>query len=141
MPTEIEPAGKEGGMWVYLDKNISFKSVILVSGLKSHAVQGWGPVDWEMLLSSTYQGPPVLPLYKCTYKRQATAFTSCHVFLPGRTTKRHSPHPGTYVVLILVTYRSRALLGACAYNSTGRKYAPISEMRLITHIIIKTFLE
>ena len=29
-------------------------------------------------------------------------------------------------------YRSRALLGACAYNSTGRKYAPISEMRLIT---------
>ena len=39
------------------------------------------------------------------------------------------------------TYRSRALLGACAYNSTGRKYAPISEMRLITNIIIMTFLE
>ena len=27
------------------------------------------------------------------------------------------------------------------YNSTGRKYAPISEMRLITNIIIMTFLE
>ena len=25
------------------------------------------------------------------------------------------------------------VLGACAYNSTGRKYAPISEMRLITN--------
>ena len=35
-------------------------------------------------------------------------------------------------------YRSRALLGACAYNSTGRKYAPISEMRLIMNM---TFLE
>ena len=35
-------------------------------------------------------------------------------------------------------YRSHALLGACACNSTGRKYAPISEMRLIT---IMTFLE
>ena len=32
-------------------------------------------------------------------------------------------------------YRSRALLGACAYNSTGRKYAPISEMRLIANDI------
>ena len=32
-------------------------------------------------------------------------------------------------------YRSRALLGACAYNSTGRKYAPISKMRLITNDI------
>ena len=36
---------------------------------------------------------------------------------------------------------SRALLGACAYNSTGRKYAPISEMRLIMNILIMTFLE
>ena len=33
------------------------------------------------------------------------------------------------------TYRSRALLGACSYNSTGRKYVPISEMRLITNDI------
>ena len=41
----------------------------------------------------------------------------------------------------LYNYRSLALLGACAYNSTGRKYAPISEMRLITHVIIMTFLE
>ena len=32
-------------------------------------------------------------------------------------------------------YRSRVLLGACAYNSTGRKYAPISEMRLIMNDI------
>ena len=39
------------------------------------------------------------------------------------------------------SYRSRALLGACTCNSTGRKYAPISEMCLITHIIIMTFLE
>ena len=41
-------------------------------------------------------------------------------------------------VIFLTTYRSRTLLGACTYNSTGRKYAPISEMRLIT---IMTFLE
>ena len=30
-------------------------------------------------------------------------------------------------------YRSCALLGTCAYNSTGRKYAPMSEMRLINY--------
>ena len=41
----------------------------------------------------------------------------------------------------LIQYRSRVLLGACAYNSTGRKYGPISEMRLITNILIMTFLE
>ena len=46
-----------------------------------------------------------------------------------------------YVWQLSNVYRSRALLGACAYNSTGRKYAPISEMRLITNIIIMTFLE
>ena len=36
------------------------------------------------------------------------------------------------------SYRSRALLGACAYNSTGRRYAPISEMRLITNIFTES---
>ena len=41
----------------------------------------------------------------------------------------------------LYEYRSGTLLGACAYNSTGRKYAPISEVRLILNIIIMTFLE
>ena len=38
---------------------------------------------------------------------------------------------GTITLGVHRVYRSRALLGACAYNSTGRKYAPISEMRLI----------
>ena len=32
---------------------------------------------------------------------------------------------------LTLAYHSRALLGACAYNSTGRKYVPISEMHLI----------
>ena len=30
-----------------------------------------------------------------------------------------------------ITYRTGALLGACAYTSTGKKYALIREMRLI----------
>ena len=36
---------------------------------------------------------------------------------------------------ICMGYCSHALLGTCAYNSTGRKYTPISEMRLITNDI------
>ena len=44
-------------------------------------------------------------------------------------------YKGTYCSVIII-YRSRAVFGACAYNSTGRKYAPISEMRLITNTII-----
>ena len=46
---------------------------------------------------------------------------------------------GSMSVIRHLQYRSCALLGACAYNSTGRKYAPITEMRLITHKIITTF--
>ena len=38
---------------------------------------------------------------------------------------------------IVARYKAHAPI----YNSTGRKYAPISEMRLITNIIIMTFLE
>ena len=34
---------------------------------------------------------------------------------------------------MILVYRSRALLGPCAYNFTGRKYAPISEMHLVTN--------
>ena len=68
------------------------------------------------------------------------------------TCKHFSQHSGKvcenydYTVVVVIfddsiievpqlEYRSRALLGTCTYNSTGRKYAPISEMRLITNDI------
>ena len=39
----------------------------------------------------------------------------------------------TSAVLGYVLYCSRLLLGACTCISTGRKYAPISEVRLISN--------
>ena len=40
----------------------------------------------------------------------------------------------------IIDYRSRALLSGCAYNPTGRKWAPINEVRLITKFLMVRFI-
>ena len=91
-----------------MDQNLKRVSVILNSGVS--ALQGvimyWSLHSWHS----------DCPLYRRCLPLRDVRYAGFHC---------------TTVAIIYCLYRTRALLGVCAYISTGREYALISKLRLI----------